>query len=46
LRFERLQEDVVERQSEGNVGDAGVSGHIGPWQSKADSPRGGEHQAR
>ncbi len=29
-RFERLQEHVVERQSEGNVSGVGELGHIGP----------------
>ena len=39
--FERLQEDVVERQSERDFGGIVVVGHIGPCQGSPNSPRGG-----
>ena len=39
--FERLQEDVVERQSERNFRGVVEVGHIGPCQGSSDSPRGG-----
>ena len=38
--FKRLEEYVVERQSERDFGGIVVWGHIGPCQGSLDSPRG------